>query len=141
MIQGYDELDNNIVHTTELIEDVALAAKEQLSGIDQINNAISELDQVTQANATMATDTNQIAIYTDKIAKEVVDEVNEKEFDGRDTIDISDVKNTRAAKVAAGENINLKFSKKSKTNLKQENIQVSTKTIDVPQNNDEWDSF
>ena len=141
MIQGYDELDNNIVHTTELIEDVSLAAKEQLSGIDQINNAISELDQVTQANATMATDTNQIAIYTDKIAKEVVDEVNEKEFDGRDTIDISDVKNTRAAKVAAGENINLKFSKKSKTNLKQENIQVSTKTIDVPQNNDEWDSF
>ncbi len=141
MIKGYEELDKNIVHTTELIDDVASAAKEQLSGMDQINNAIGELDQATQANATMAIDTNQIAIDTDKIAKEVVNDVNEKEFEGKDDIDISDIQNTRAARLSRGESINevkkvpeIVSNETSKT--KKPNIEVSASIDDS-----EWDTF
>jgi methyl-accepting chemotaxis protein len=88
MILGYEELDNNIAQTSELITDVAFAAREQLSGMEQINDAVSQLDQTTQENARMASETNIIAINTDNIAKKVVSDANEKQFIGKDDISI-----------------------------------------------------
>jgi methyl-accepting chemotaxis protein len=38
MIDGYNELNENIVATTKLIQDVTNASKEQESAIGQINN-------------------------------------------------------------------------------------------------------
>ncbi|MCG3137386.1 MAG: hypothetical protein HJJLKODD_01230 [Phycisphaerae bacterium] len=41
----------NINQMSDLIEGISRASNEQSSGIDQINTAVSEIDQVTQANA------------------------------------------------------------------------------------------
>jgi methyl-accepting chemotaxis protein len=49
-----------------------MSSKEQLSGIEQINDAVNQLDQQTQQNAMIATQTNDIAITTDEIAKLIV---------------------------------------------------------------------
>ncbi len=93
MISGYEELDSNIAQTAQLITDVAAAANEQLQGMNQINDAVAQLDQATQENARMASQTNTIAVDTDTIAKRVVSNADAKEFEGKDNIDISnDVK-------------------------------------------------
>ena len=81
MIKGYDELNSNILNTIELIKNIENSSKEQLQGIEQINNAISILDQQTQKNAIVATQTKDIALSTDKIAKLIIKDVNEKEFE------------------------------------------------------------
>lgn len=86
MIQGYADLNNNITQTLELIKDVENASKEQYTGIEQINNAISELDQQTQLNANVASKTKDIAISTQEIAQLIVDNANEKEFLGKNDI-------------------------------------------------------
>ncbi len=86
MIVGYDDLTSNITHTTTIINDVENASKEQLQGIEQINQAINLLDQKTQENAAVATQTNTIAIQTDTIATLVVSNANEKEFIGKDDV-------------------------------------------------------
>ena len=99
MIEGYEKLDSDIVQTTELIEEVSNAAKRQLQRIDQINTAIADIDKVTQKNALMAEDTNQLAIDTDRIAKDVVADMDDKIFEGRDEIDISDIPNTKLARM------------------------------------------
>jgi len=83
MIHGYEDLNNSISKTTNLIKDVETASKEQLLGIKQINNAVNLLDQQTQENASIASQTYDIATQTDSIAKLVVDDVNEKEFIGK----------------------------------------------------------
>ncbi len=44
-------------------------AKEQLLGIEQINDAVTMLDTQTQQNANVATNTKTIAEYTSKIAQ------------------------------------------------------------------------
>ena len=41
-----------IFHTTNIIKDIQLASKQQLNGIEQINDAINLLDKQTQQNAT-----------------------------------------------------------------------------------------
>ena len=88
-IDGYDKLESNIEHTNELIDDVVNASKEQFEGMNQINDSIVQLDQATQENARMADDTNKIAILTDEIAKKIVADVENKQFDSKDNINIS----------------------------------------------------
>jgi methyl-accepting chemotaxis protein len=70
--------------TIELISDVETASKEQLSGIEQINSAVSNLDRQTQKNANIASKTHGVAVETDAIAKLVVSNANEKQFRGKE---------------------------------------------------------
>ena len=78
MINGYKELNENISQTMNLISDIQNASKEQLLGIEQINDAVNSLDRQTQQNASVASQTHDIAIGTDGIAKLIVDNANKK---------------------------------------------------------------
>jgi len=84
MIVGYEELNKNIVKTTETITDIETASKEQQVGIEQINDAITSLDQGTQKNAMVASQTAQIAKNTSSMASEIVEEANKANFFGKE---------------------------------------------------------
>ncbi|MGA1940119.1 methyl-accepting chemotaxis protein [Arcobacter sp. YIC-310] len=86
MIEGYKLLNENISQTTNLIDDIKNASNEQLSGIEQINDAVISLDRQTQQNALVASQTHDVAVQTDKIAKLVVSKANEKEFEGKNQV-------------------------------------------------------
>jgi len=86
MIEGYKQLNHNITNTIDLIADIEMSSKEQLSGIEQINDAITNLDRQTQQNAMIASETHDIAALTDDIAKLVVSNANAKEFIGKDSV-------------------------------------------------------
>ncbi len=83
MIDGYTHLNESISKTIELISNVESASKEQQTGIIQINNAINLLDQQTQKNASVASNTKTIAIQTQNIANTVVNNANNKQFKGK----------------------------------------------------------
>ncbi|XPV68491.1 MAG: methyl-accepting chemotaxis protein [Halarcobacter sp.] len=90
MIEGYHTLNDNISKTLELIINVEGTSKEQLLGIEQINNAVAQLDQQTQLNASVATKAKDIATNTLNIANIVVKNADDKEFNGKDTIVLND---------------------------------------------------
>ena len=83
MIEGYNKLNENINNTLSLINEVDNASKEQKIGIEQISDAISSLDKQTQINASIASEANQVAVSTSKLADDVVNAVNQKEFKGK----------------------------------------------------------
>ncbi|MGB5918995.1 methyl-accepting chemotaxis protein [Arcobacter sp.] len=86
MIEGYKELNQNIQETINLISDIEMSSKEQQTGIEQINTAVTQLDQQTQQNAMVASQAHDIATTTDTIAKLIVSEANEKEFIGKNNV-------------------------------------------------------
>jgi methyl-accepting chemotaxis protein len=86
MIHGYTHLNESITKTLELLSDVSNASKEQQHGIEQINEAVSKLDQQTQKNADVASHTKEIAEQTQTIAQTIVEDANEKEFIGKDDV-------------------------------------------------------
>jgi len=88
MLKGYGTLNKDISKTIELINDVDAASKEQQSGIEQINGAVTELDQQTQMNAAASLETNEIAIDTQKLSLQIVSEANKKEFRGKNEISL-----------------------------------------------------
>ena len=89
MIKGYTSLNTNIDKTIELISDVASASREQEVGIIQINDVVTSLDQQTQKNASVSNETKDIALRASSLAKGIVDNANEKVFEGKDNIDIT----------------------------------------------------
>ncbi len=92
MIVGYKQLNENISHTINLISDIQNASKEQLLGIEQINDAVTMLDRQTQQNAAVASQTHDVAVLTDEIAKLVVSSADEKEFKGKNEVRAKDIK-------------------------------------------------
>jgi methyl-accepting chemotaxis protein len=80
MIQGYIKIKESIDKTTKVIEDISLSSREQRTSIEQINDVVNKLDRQTQNNASVATQTHDIAINTSEIAKKILETVNEKKF-------------------------------------------------------------
>jgi methyl-accepting chemotaxis protein len=83
MIKGYSNLNGNINSTLSLIKDVENSAKEQKIAMEQIADAINNLDKQTQINANIANQTNDIASETSILASNVVSAVNTKQFRGK----------------------------------------------------------
>jgi methyl-accepting chemotaxis protein len=73
-------LNENISKTTEAITDISDASREQKTSIEQINDVITRLDQQTQSNASVASQTHDIATNTSSVAKEILNTVNQKQF-------------------------------------------------------------
>ena len=80
MIKGYESLNENFNQTIQLIEDVSRASKEQMTGIEQINDAVTMLDRVTQENASEANSVAQIAQDVSTMANDLVSDAQAKKF-------------------------------------------------------------
>ncbi len=80
MIKGYEALNTNTNETISLIEDVSSASKEQMTGIEQINDAVTMLDRVTQENAHEASSVAEIAVDVSKLANNLVADASSKKF-------------------------------------------------------------
>ncbi|WP_141046546.1 methyl-accepting chemotaxis protein [Aliarcobacter cryaerophilus] len=135
MIEGYKNLNNNISSTMNLISDIENASKEQLLGIEQINDAVNQLDQQTQQNAMVASQSHDIAQSTDEIAKLIVQDANQKEFEGKNEVKAKDVGIKKEVKEHIIASTPKKIIKPSKPNIN------STKEIKSNSNDDEWESF
>ncbi len=137
MINGYTALNENISKTIELIKDVEMASKEQQQGIEQINDAVNSLDQQTQQNAMIASQTHDVALQTDRIAKKVVESADQKEFHGKNSVEAF---NNDSSQTAAAPKTQTKKSEPiqaPKEQPKQNNITPITAKGD----DDEWASF
>ena len=137
MIDGYKELNENIQQTINLISDIEMSSKEQLTGIEQINDAVNQLDQQTQQNAQIASQTHDVALVIDNIAKLVVSNANDKEFEGKNEVKAKslNIKKDSSYNVKTNEVIYQKAPQKTAT------TKVAAKTITPSNNNDEWESF
>ena len=80
MIKGYEELNTHISQTISIIGDVSAASKEQMTGIEQINDAVTMLDRVTQENASEANSVANIANETLGMANDLVSTASTKKF-------------------------------------------------------------
>ena len=139
MIDGYTHLNESITKTLEMISDVEMASKEQQIGIEQINDAVSTLDQQTQQNASVASHTKDIAVQTQQISHDIVDDANEKEFIGKDTVKSkTDVLEQTEKRV---ENVPITSEDKRKIKVSKPSVSKPIKEVVSNNSNDEWASF
>ncbi len=80
MIRGYETLNSQISETIQLIHDVSSGSKEQMTGIEQINDTVTMLDRVTQENASEANQITSIASEVSVMAHDLVQDAKTKQF-------------------------------------------------------------
>jgi len=137
MIDGYTHLNASISKTLDLISDVESASKEQQIGIEQINNAVTQLDQQTQQNANVASATQSIASATQSIAADIVNDANEKEFVGKENVKAKKTNTQTVTTTRNSHTPNGKIASKKAT----PNTSKIAKVITSNNNDDEWENF
>jgi len=139
MIHGYTQLNDNISKTIGLITDVEVASKEQQKGIEHINEAINSLDHQTQENSLISNKAYDIAVQTNTMAQLIVANANEKEFDGKESVQAK-VLNKEAPSQHKNEVVNTskKVERVKKTMPK---VPLRESKISANKDKDEWESF
>ena len=142
MIHGYTDLNESITKTLDLISNVEDASKEQKRGIEQINDAVNELDQQTQQNASVANATKDVAVQTQKISHDIVADANEKEFVGKDSVKAKSNVNNTVEKRQDNIPFNTKEQRRDHNSTVNETKKSKpAKQIVANNDNDEWASF
>jgi len=124
MIEGFNTLNENVDKTMDLINSVETNSKEQQNRVELINESVTLLDEKTQQNANIASKTLEISQSTLDIATQIVHDANEKEFIGKDNIDLNKPKE---------ETVDEEPAIKSEKNKNTVPLQNS--------NNEEWENF
>ena len=139
MIKGYETLLENITNAGKKIDEISTASSEQKTGITQINDAVTQLDQQTQTNANIANQTLDIATQTDRIAKEMVEDVNNKDFFGKEQAQAKQANSPSKTKTPLPKKEqNEQPLAEKKSPLPKKKPEVITQNSDKT---DEWESF
>ena len=94
MIEGYSKLNDNIGSTISLINSITDASKEQQAGIEQINDAVTELDQATQQNALAASNINNMAKEIQELSAQLLNTAEHAKFDPKALEQVCDMELT-----------------------------------------------
>ena len=70
----------NLAPKVEIDIYIKVASKEQISGLEQINEAVNQLDSATQENAKEANSVAQIAVEASQMANSLVEDAQAKKF-------------------------------------------------------------
>ena len=145
MIKGYTGLSENIIKTIDLIADVTSASKEQQAGINQINDAVGLLDQQTQQNANVANQTYEIATNTAALAEGIVKKTDEKEFEGKNSIQANSHQITQKQSLtkptAKTQTTSKIITPKPAVTIAPKAKIVETKPSSKTSKDDEWETF
>ena len=140
MINGYKELNQNISQTINLISDIEMSSKEQLMGIEQINDAVTQLDQQTQQNAAVASQTHDVAVITDEIAKLVVSNADAKEFNGKNEVKARNI-NVKSNSSYNVQTNHVTHKKTEHKTVAHKQVKEDTKIVSNKSDDNEWESF
>ncbi|SHM72571.1 methyl-accepting chemotaxis protein [Duganella sacchari] len=77
-----EEIVTSVRRVTDIMSEIAFASQEQLSGIEHINGAITEMDQTTQQNAALVEQASAAAVTMQEQASHLVDAVSVFKLDG-----------------------------------------------------------
>ena len=76
------EIVSSVQRVTDIMGEIAAASSEQSAGIDQVNNAITSMDEVTQQNAALVEEAAAAAESLVEQAVTLMDTVNEFKLNG-----------------------------------------------------------
>ncbi|WP_104712329.1 methyl-accepting chemotaxis protein [Helicobacter cetorum] len=78
--KSLSEIEANINILVQSISDTSESIKTQVKGVEEINVSIDALRQVTEGNLKIASDSLEVGNDIDKVASDILEDVNKKQF-------------------------------------------------------------
>lgn len=79
-----EEIVSSVKHVTEIVAEIAAASREQLSGIEQVGLAVTQMDGVTQQNAALVEESAAAAENMERQAEHLLRAVMRFKLEGAD---------------------------------------------------------
>ncbi len=137
-----EEIAMAVKMVTDIVNEIAAASQEQSAGIDQVNNAITNMDEVTQQNAALVEQAAAAAVSLQHLAEELTTATSQfklgtdADYQGLNYQDSSKKTNPLLNELRENDSAKLASSKASGKRLKAPKT-TSAKTIA----NEEWEEF
>ena len=134
------EIVNSVKKVGDIISEIAAASREQSAGIDQVNQAVTNMDEVTQQNAALAEETSAAAASMSEKAGEMDQMMNYFTVSLNKTKTLYKTSGQQSDNRVERKGRNIKRNKKEATSLDQKQVKVKNikSTIDET---DEWEEF
>ena len=94
------EIVTSVKRVTDIIADISAASQEQSSGIDQVNQAILQMDEGTQQNAALVEEASAAARSLEQQSTHLVEIVAAFHLDSQEAVQTPPIKITRVAEPA-----------------------------------------
>jgi len=91
MIEGYDDLKDKITQTKNIIDLVTKASRKQDSSMQDINNAISNLDKNTQENASDASSISSMSKEVQDLSNKLIQIASSSTYNKKAHLQVSDM--------------------------------------------------
>ena len=78
--KSLNEIEANVNVLVQGINDMSESIKEQTQGITQINDSVIKLEEITNENVQIVTDTQEITQVVDNISENILNDVNKNKF-------------------------------------------------------------
>ena len=140
--ESLGEIVDSIKRLSDIVSEIAAASGEQSNGVEEINKAITQMDEVTQQNSALV-DENAAAART----------LQEQSQNMRDRMEFFKTDNEARAVAVAGQAAKIDFSAKMQSNALHTSPAASTErpvkvaasggggAIDVADQSENWDEF
>ncbi|MEZ6097431.1 MAG: methyl-accepting chemotaxis protein [Pirellulaceae bacterium] len=92
--QTLSEIVSSVKRVTDIVSEIAAASKEQLTGIEQVNKAVSQMDRVTQANAAQTEEMSGTAASLLSHSNQLSGLVGRFQLSGADNVPVAERKKT-----------------------------------------------
>ena len=142
------DIVKSVKHVTDIIGEIAAASAEQTTGIDQVNKAVTQMDQVVQSNAAQTEELSSTAQALAAQARQLQELVNKFRIDDDDPP--PSLRADAAAPQAAGEPSPpvVRERRRSQSKMRATDTLVTptlvvtdTSTSSVRRNGDEFEEF
>ena len=135
-----EEIVNSVKRVTDIMGEITSASIEQEAGIEQINQAITQMDTVTQQNAALVEEAAAAAASLQDQAADMVQVVSVFQLSGADTVHLKNtVKDARETKTQS------RISQVKREPVLKKSNKAIPKLTSVseakPARNDEWEEF
>jgi methyl-accepting chemotaxis protein len=123
---------------TDIVNEIAAASQQQSAGIDQVNNAITNMDEVTQQNAALVEQAAAAAVSLQHLAIELTDATSQFKL-GTD----ADYQDANYRDVEAGQQTNKTLNEIRQTNAELPKNKTSGKRLKAPKakQGEDWEEF
>ncbi len=91
-----DEIVKSVKRVTDMVAEIAAASREQTTGVEQVNTAVTQVDQVTQLNAAQTEELSATAKSLSEKAEDLLARVSRFEL-GRESAGAAPARSQRAA--------------------------------------------
>lgn len=136
------EIVTSIKRVTDIMAEISAASLEQSSGIEQVNTAITQMDDVTQQNAALVEEAAAAAESLEEQAQQMVQVVTRFKLDEK----VQGQKLVEGKKVRRGESLSIKTTGRKTSQLppkkqKQLAAPAARPASTTPEADDDWKEF